>query len=78
MKTPTIMNILDELNLPKKVLGKGAGMDTGFGTPQFSNAEIPSGGFTLRDMQEKPCCWLSHEKKNLYLSVSSPHLNTES
>lgn len=27
MKTPTIMTMLDELNLPKKVLNKGAGMD---------------------------------------------------
>lgn len=30
MKTPTIMNMLDETNLPKNVLSKGAGMDTGF------------------------------------------------
>lgn len=38
MKTPTIMNMLDELNLPKKVLNKGAGMDTGFDR-QHLNAE---------------------------------------
>lgn len=29
MKTPTIMNMLDELNLPKIVLNKGTNMDTG-------------------------------------------------
>lgn len=28
MKTPTIMNTLDELNLPQKVLSTGAHMDT--------------------------------------------------
>lgn len=48
MKTPTIMNMLGELKLPQKVLSKRAGMDTGFGTHQFSSTEIPSGGFTLK------------------------------
>lgn len=76
MKTPTIMDMLDELNLPKEVLSKSAGMDTGFGTHQFSSAEIPSGGFTLWDIQEKPYSWLNHEKQKLYLSISPPPLNT--
>lgn len=35
MKTPTIMNMLDELNLPKMILSKGTGMDTAFGQTAF-------------------------------------------
>lgn len=41
MKTPIIMNMLDELNLPRKILSKGAGMDTGFGTQHSAVQRYP-------------------------------------
>lgn len=37
VKTPTIMNMWDELNLPRKVLTKGAGTDTDFDKTAFKH-----------------------------------------